>query len=167
MLMFCLCTNPFLTKKYSISWLVFNANFSNTNYSSWPLTFVIVLSQIHMLYTYDSVGWLVLWRLTPLKISNHEGPSWPWSYGGWIYNYLCNQCLSTLMLWVRLPLRAKCTTLCDKVYVTCGWLVGFMAFYATFNNISTISWRSVLLVEETGGPRENHRPAASHINFIT
>jgi hypothetical protein len=27
---------------------------------------------------------------------------------------------------------------------------------ATFNNISAISWRSVLLVEETGGPGENH-----------
>jgi hypothetical protein len=25
-----------------------------------------------------------------------------------------------------------------------------------FNNISVISWRSVLLVEETGVPRENH-----------
>ena len=38
---------------------------------------------------------------------------------------------------------------------------------ATFNNISAISWQSlsVLLVEETGVPRENHRPAASH--FIT
>jgi hypothetical protein len=34
-----------------------------------------------------------------------------------------------------------------------------MVFNATFNNISVISWRSVLLVEETG---ENHRPAASH-----
>jgi len=22
------------------------------------------------------------------------GPSWSWSYGSWIYNYLCNQCLS-------------------------------------------------------------------------
>jgi len=22
-----------------------------------------------------------------------------WSYGSWIYNYLCNQCLSPLMLW--------------------------------------------------------------------
>jgi len=31
-----------------------------------------------------------------------------------------------------------------------------------FNNISAISWRSVLLVEETGGPRENHRPVAIH-----
>ena len=26
-------------------------------------------------------------------------PSWPWSYGSWIYNYLCNQCLPPLMLW--------------------------------------------------------------------
>jgi hypothetical protein len=33
-----------------------------------------------------------------------------------------------------------------------------MVFSATFNNISGISWRSVLLVEETGLPGENHRP---------
>jgi len=37
-----------------------------------------------------------------------------------------------------------------------------MVFNATGNNISVISWRSVLLVEETGVPGENHRPAASH-----
>ena len=37
-----------------------------------------------------------------------------------------------------------------------------MVFSATFNNISAISWQSVLLVEETGVPGENHRPAASH-----
>ena len=37
-----------------------------------------------------------------------------------------------------------------------------MVLNATFNNISIISWRSVLLVEETGVPRENHRPATSH-----
>jgi hypothetical protein len=34
----------------------------------------------------------------------------------------------------------------------------FMVFNATFNNSSAISWRSILLVEETGGPGENHRP---------
>jgi hypothetical protein len=33
---------------------------------------------------------------------------------------------------------------------------------ATFNNISVISWRPVLLVEETRVPGENHIPAASH-----
>jgi hypothetical protein len=37
----------------------------------------------------------------------------------------------------------------------------FCFFNDTFNNISVISWRSVLLVEETGVPGENHRPAAS------
>jgi hypothetical protein len=37
-----------------------------------------------------------------------------------------------------------------------------MMFNATFNNISVISWRSVLLVEETGVPGENHRPVGSH-----
>jgi hypothetical protein len=38
----------------------------------------------------------------------------------------------------------------------------FMVFNATFNNISVISWRSVLLVEEAGVPGENHRPASNH-----
>jgi hypothetical protein len=33
---------------------------------------------------------------------------------------------------------------------------------ATFNNISVISWHSVLIVEEIRVPRENHRPAAIH-----
>jgi hypothetical protein len=37
-----------------------------------------------------------------------------------------------------------------------------MVFKAAFNIISVISWWSVLLVEETGGPAENHRPFASH-----
>jgi hypothetical protein len=40
--------------------------------------------------------------------------------------------------------------------------VFLMVFNATFNNISVISWRSVLLVEETGVPGENHRSFASH-----
>jgi hypothetical protein len=37
-----------------------------------------------------------------------------------------------------------------------------MLFNATFNNISVISWQSVLLVEDTGVPGENHQPATSH-----
>jgi hypothetical protein len=34
----------------------------------------------------------------------------------------------------------------------------FMVHNAIFNNMSVISWRSVLLVEETGVPRESHQP---------
>ena len=40
--------------------------------------------------------------------------------------------------------------------------VCLMMFNATFNNISVISWRSFLLVEETAGLEENHRLVAGH-----
>jgi hypothetical protein len=42
------------------------------------------------------------------------------------------------------------------------WVGGVKVFNATFNNISVILWRSVLLVEETGLPGVNHQPATSH-----
>jgi hypothetical protein len=48
----------------------------------------------------------------------------------------------------------KWKTICIRVMV--------MMFNTTFNNISVISWRSVLLVEETGIPWENHWSAVSH-----
>ena len=41
--------------------------------------------------------------------SSAWGPTWSWSYGSWIYNYLCNQRLSPLKLWVRTPHMARCT----------------------------------------------------------
>ena len=37
----------------------------------------------------------------------------------------------------------------------------FIVFNSTFNNISVISWQSVLLVEETRVPGENHSPVES------
>ena len=48
-----------------------------------------------------------------------KGLSWSWLYGSWIYNYICNQCISPLMLWVQMSIRVRCTTLCDKF---CQWL---------------------------------------------
>ena len=49
--------------------------------------------------------------------------SWQWSYGSWIYIYVCNQCLSLIALWVQILLRLRSgvldTILCDKV---CQWL---------------------------------------------
>jgi hypothetical protein len=65
------------------------------------------------------------WNFSYLVLK--EGPSLSSSYGSWICNYLCNRCLSPLMS---------------------------LVFYATFNNISVISWRSVVLEEETGGLAE-------------
>jgi hypothetical protein len=53
-------------------------------------------------------------------------------------------------------LQSSCW-LCELV----GWLVWLMVFDATFNNISVISWQSVLFVEETRVPGEKHWPVAS------
>jgi hypothetical protein len=53
----------------------------------------------------------------------------------------------------------------NKYKVLSEYIVGlviFMVFIATFNNISALSWRSVLLMKETGIPGENQRPVASH-----
>ena len=77
-----------------------------------------------------------------------------------------------LLKWVFSKYMASVVNLWDKTNVLnfsfSFWhvcekpLVRFMVFNATFNNISVISWQSVLLVEETREPGENHRPAASH-----
>ena len=45
--------------------------------------------------------------------------------------------------------------------------VWYMMFNATFNNISVISWQSVLLVEEPRVPGENHWPVASHLQTLS
>jgi hypothetical protein len=45
--------------------------------------------------------------------------------------------------------------------------VRVMVFNATFNNISVISWVSVLLMEETLVPGENHRQAPSHLHTLS
>ena len=56
--------------------------------------------------------------------------------------------------------------LCSQIrmkYINSSLVIGMLWFEfrvivlnATFNNISDISWRLVLLVEETGVPRKNH-----------
>ena len=53
-------------------------------------------------------------------------------------------------------MKLDCVGIKDRVRVN------VMVFNVTFNNISVISWRSVLLVEEAGVPGENYRPTARH-----
>ena len=57
-------------------------------------------------------------------------------------------------------LETQQVEVCDQIMFVC-----LMMFKATFNNNSAISWQSVLLVEETGGPGETTDPSLT--NFIT
>jgi hypothetical protein len=81
---------------------------------------------LSIFFFYNFVFYNIFFSWLPVKYIPHimmiiqslvvEGPSWSWSYCSWIYNYLCNQCLSSLT-WVWTPLRwgVLNTTLCDKV----------------------------------------------------
>ena len=50
---------------------------------------------------------------------------------------------------------------CDT-YTPYDGLFWFMVFYNTFKNISAISWRSFVLLEETAVPADNQQYNASH-----
>ena len=66
-----------------------------------PLSFtkcihLFLFFQFHFIIWISSDYGLSLSQLEQIIIDFvycREGPSWSWSYGSWIYNYLCNQCL--------------------------------------------------------------------------
>ena len=78
----------------------------------------------------------------------------------WICTSLMTVIKKQLVVWTKLDIYE----LFNSIFVYCffsylSW-VRFMVFNTTFNNISVISWLSVLLMEETRVPGENHRPTA-------
>ena len=40
-------------------------------------------------------------------------------------------------------------------------------FIATIDNITALTWRQALIVDETQVPRENYRLIASHLHFFS
>ena len=89
---------------------------------------------------------------------NIKGWSWLWSYDSWIYNYLCNQYLSPLTLWVLISFRRY--KICDKV---CQWLVTGRWFSPVPSASSTNKTdHHDILVTESG--IEHHKPQTSSIS---
>jgi hypothetical protein len=96
---------------------------------SWPIFFKLYKItrngglRVFLIFVFPELWGLIPWKIFCCKYSKScmaqlfisfyvsvivcffAGPSWLWSYGSWIYNYLCNQYLSPLMLWVRITLR--------------------------------------------------------------
>ena len=69
----------------------------------------------------------------------YRGLSWSWSYGSWIYNYLCNQtqCLSPLTLWVLTLFMGRCTRyniMWSSLSVTCNRSVVFSGYSFSSTN---------------------------------
>ena len=83
-----------------------------------------------------------------------EGPSW--SYGSWIYNYVCSQCPSPLKLWVQIPLRRGVLdkTLCGKVYLL--WLeFRFLQIKSIYLTTCTMRFLNSLQSQNMGFSRFN------------
>ena len=109
--------------------MLFIFPFKKAPYIFQSLNVVFRCLVLHYRNNFNLLIWCVttmnlLWHITLSGALNglhttFTGPSWSWSYCSWIFNYLCNQCLSPLMLCVRISIRARCTTLCDEV---CQWL---------------------------------------------
>jgi hypothetical protein len=82
----------------------------------------------------------------------------------WFENYHYSQCKINISCTFTFNFDVQCYTV--RFLFNSNWLKHplnswYYKFHCeiTFNNISVISYRSVLLVEDTG---ENHRPSASH-----
>jgi hypothetical protein len=103
---------------FGLVWFMvfFNATFNNMSVISWRSVLfvketgvsqefasgkIIILFKLktekQKTYMFEKVSYLRLcWTVLVVHLSDC-GP-WSWLYGSWIYNYLCNQCLSPLKL---------------------------------------------------------------------
>jgi hypothetical protein len=86
-----------------ISELALNNNHSLTHFSG----ILFYLFQVHLYLLRRNIYYRVQCQNKSLDIlfGFLRGQSWSWSYGSWIYNYLCNQWQSPLKLWVWIPFR--------------------------------------------------------------
>jgi hypothetical protein len=113
---------------FSGSWImVFNVTFNNISAISWWS--VLLVSH--------NTSYCIIEVVTKA----HWGQSW--SYGSWIYNYLCNQCLSPLTLLVRIPLRRGVLdiTLCDDA---CQWLATGIWFSPRVSRFDELAKPSII-----------------------
>ena len=97
---------------------------------------MLVFSSKHLLYIINSNHWLVNY-IMHVTLDKR------------IDTFFCHSFLLYITLFIL------------YYYYVFQWL-RVLVFNASFNNISVISRRSVLLVEETGVPGENHWSTPSH-----
>ena len=75
-----------------------------------------------------------------ISSSGVERPSWPWWFGSWIYNYLYNQCLSPLKLWVRTPVHGEVYSIQHYVIQFFSYLRKVVGFLRVLRFPPAINW---------------------------
>ena len=103
---------------------------------------------------------LIFWNVHMIYI--YKGSSWSWSYGSWIYNYLCNQCLSPLNVMSSNPTHAWCT------HYTIMWssLSGACDRSVVFSRYSSFLHSCNNVVANVAGYAVLHPPLKSPIGIV-
>jgi hypothetical protein len=117
---------------------------------------------------------VVVMRLKKWCLRTNMKLTWPWPYVLTKLHARFNILCLLVQIWLKKSVTGHqnlktqvlhCISLQFhnlRSIVDVNGLVWFMVFNATFNNISVISWQSVLLMEEARVPGENHWHVASH-----
>jgi cell division septal protein FtsQ len=121
----------------------------------------ILLSQIYFLCYIYYVGRYVTLCVASSKIRTHNVSG----DKHWLHSYKSNYHTITTATAPRnkyitgifLKVVLSTITLTLHLFLTILFDFWFLVFNATFSNISAISWRPVLVLEEAGVPGENHR----------
>jgi hypothetical protein len=96
--------------------------------------FHIVIRFIKFITFVRCILYLLIWNILDTSCSMmisyyYWKSSWSWSYCSWIYNYLCNQCLSPLTLQVRISRSSEVYSIQHyviKLSVSCDRSVVFL-----------------------------------------
>jgi hypothetical protein len=130
--------------------MVFNSPFNNILTISWR-SILLVEETIHCCVPEMNIWQYTVLKLVLILIFNFS--LWP-TAGDQMSRNLCRTSGMILYTCYIIKLYEKKGDI-NKLYET------------PFNNILTISWRSILLVEETGVPWKNYRPVASHWQILS
>jgi hypothetical protein len=122
----------------------------------------ILLSQIYFLCYIYYVGRYVTLYVVSSEIRTHNVSG----DRHWLHSYKSNYRTITTataprnkhITGILLKVVLSTITLTLQLFLKIRFDFWFLVFNATFRNISAISWRPVLVVEEAGVPGENHQP---------
>ena len=129
-----------------------------------------LVSSNSSLLTGDEIYFSIANQLLNNTLLRSKGPSWSLSYGNWIYNDLCNQCLSPLKLWVRTPFMARCTRyniMWKNLSVTCGRSAVFSVHSGFHHQLKwppRYNWNIVESGVRHHKPKPNQR-TSTHFSF--
>ena len=119
----------------------------------WHLPYCLESTGVRLLYSVKIINislvdieldsaWDKNYHLLSIRVRlvsvHSEGPLWSWSYGSWIYNYLCNQCLSQLTFEPHLQTRCiRYNIMWWSLWITCNRSVVFYSQYGFLHKLNS------------------------------